>query len=201
MRRNRKVKQVNYVDAHNKAVRSYKKTSMFLMWAGLISVFASIIGVIQIAANSTLEGNAYLWPTSGFALNFSIEIYLSSLFIQNLDIGLAYFLIILTSIIFAGIFVTLSIFSSKGYKVLLILGSALYALDFIFMFFIYVFLGVPKVWTNYAFTLVTHIVVCLGLIYAIIQYYNVLHIEKVFNKSPEMNLNEEVESEVIASGK
>lgn len=200
--KNKKNKQpITYSQAHNKAVKMYQKTSIFMMWAGLLNVFAIIIGVIQLGTNSVVEKLSYSWPTSGFALNFSIQIFINSLLIKTFDLLLADFLMILIALIIGALFTFLGVYASKGRIKILIIGTSLYALDFIAMFFIYVYSGVPFIWTNYAFTLATHVVVLIAMIIAIIEYYNVIHIEKVFKGVKDIKIKEEVESEVIASGK
>ena len=194
-------KEVSYVDAHNKAVKLYQKATLFFMWAGILCVFAAVIGVIQSAAGAS-NGNItdFTWPSSGFALSLSINIYLSYLFLSSLDMVMANFLIILISLVLGAGFALIGVFSARGKLWLLITGLALYLLDFALSFFVYFASPLSSyfVWTNYAFTLALHVVILAAGIVALIEYYRVLDIEKRFTKPH--TLEKEEETEVIASG-
>lgn len=192
---------MSYSTAHNKAVKMYQKTSIFLLWAGVVNVFAIVIGVIQLAAGSLVTDFAFSWPSSGFAMSFSFQIMLNSIMIRSLEQVVADILMIITGIAFGGLFAFLGFMASKGKKLFLFLGTGLYALDFAAMFFVYESGNVARIWTNYAFTLVTHAIILVACFIAIIQYYNVIHIEKVFKGENKIKVEEEVESEVIARGK
>lgn len=190
-----------YLEAHNKAVKTYQRTAIFLLWSGVVNVFASIIGVIQISAGATMSKLTFLWPNSGFAMCYSGQMVLNSLLIQNLDQLVADILILLISLILGACFAFIGIFAAKGKKVFLLLGGIIYAIDFASMFFVYKSNLVPMVWTNYAFTLVTHIIILVATCVALVEYYNVIHIEKVFKGEKALKFEEEVESEEIAHGK
>lgn len=201
MKKTKKAKRpITYSEAHNKAVKMYQKTSIFLLWAGVVNVLAIVIGIIQMSANSLVSGEGidHIWPSSGFAMNFSGQIILNKLIITSMDSIIADILMIIIAVILGGAFVAVGYFAAKGKRWLLFLGSGIYALDFGAMFFVYQ--AVPMVWTNYAFTLVTHIVILIACLIAIVEYYNVIHIEKVFKGKNALNVEEEVESEVIAHG-
>lgn len=193
--------QFTYSEAHNKAVKMYQRSAIFLLWAGVVNVFAIVIGVIQLAANSLVTQVQFPWPTSGFAMSFSVQILLNSVMIKSLDSLAADILMIIIGLVLGGLFAALGFFASKGKRWVLLLGTALYAIDFGIMFFVYESGFVARLWTNYAFTLVTHIVVLVACIVAIVEYYNVIHIEKVFKGNKALKLDEEVEGEVIARGK
>ena len=196
-------KVVSYIDAHNRAVNFYRKSAMFLFWAGIIAVGASIIGIVQMVAgqNYVYEEIVYAWPTSGFALGFSLEIFLARLFLNVIDTpALADVLIILVSLILGGGFGALGVFASKGKRWCLFLGGGLYLADFAALFFVYQYLSPITNWTNYAFSIATHVIVLSALIVAIIEYYRVIDIEKKFNGGNKADLEEKEESEVIAHG-
>ena len=196
--------QITYHEAHNRAVRTYQKTSIFLFWAGVVNVFAIIIGVIQNAAGSLFDNElSYLWPRSGFSMCLSIQIYLNKLLLENLPslLAVADILIILIGLVLGGLFAFIGFMASKGKRLYLFGGTALYALDFGAMFIVYHLADVKSNWTNYAFTLVVHALVLGALAIAIWQYYNVIHIEKAFKGKDALKIEEDVESEVIASGK
>ncbi len=193
---------IPYSVAHNKSVNLYKKTSTFLLWAGVLNLFSSIIGVIQMVSKSFLvtNGNTYNWPKSGFALSFSLQIYLNSLLIKNVNIVGAYLLIILIALILGATFALLGIFSSKGKFIYLIVGSVIYLLDFVAMFFVYNFTDVVMVWTNYAFTLAGHVVILIASVIAIAMFFSVIEIEKKYKGKIDFSEKEVEEVEEIAHG-
>ncbi len=193
---------VPYSVAHNRAVKLYKKTSTFLLWAGVLNLLSSFIGIIQMVSNNNLvaNGNTYNWPKSGFALSFSLQIYLNSLLIKNLNIVGAYLLIILIALILGVTFALLGIFSSKGKFIYLIVGSGVYLLDFIAMFFVYNFTDVVMVWTNYAFTLASHVIILIANVIALAMFFSVIEIEKKYKGEINFTNNEVEEVEEIAHG-
>ena len=198
-----KVKEVSYVDAHNRAVKLYQKTALFLMWGGILALFAAIIGVVQNVSGAANEiSTTALWPSSGFALGYGLEIYLAFIFLTSLDSVLAGFLIILVAFTLGALFALAGLFASRGYLWVLLLGLGVYALDFVGTFFVYHAspLNAFYSWTNYAFTLVTHVIILSAGIVAIIEYYRVLDIEKRFKKE-NTSFEKEEETEIIASGK
>lgn len=190
---------ITYKEAHNRAVRMFQRCSIFLLWAGVVNVFAALIGVIQIAAKTTFAVE-YVWPNSGFALTLTSQMVINNLLLKSMGSTGACLLIMLISIILGGLFALGGYMAARGRIALLFVGIGVYALDFAGMFFAYKYL-LPFAWTNYAFTLVIHVVVLLALALAVVEFYNVLHIEKVFHGEASSKMEEEVESEVIASGK
>ena len=198
-----KTKEISYVTAHNKAVRLFQKTALFLMWGAILAVFSAIIGIIQNVSGSLNElAGTVLWPTSGFALGYSLEIYLAFVFLTHLDNVLAGFLIILVAIVLGTIFAFLGLFASRGYLWVLLLGLGLYSIDFVAIFFVYHLSGLNVIysWTNYAFSIATHVIIFSACIVAIIEYYRVLDIEKRF-KIQQPSFEKKEETEIIASGK
>ena len=197
-------REISYIDAHNKAVKHYQKASLFLLYAGVLGLFAAIIGVVQMATTQVevLPGE-FNWPSSGFALSLSLQIYLDSLLLAHLDQVLASFLIIILSLVFGSLFGFLGYFATRGRRIFLIIGLALYFLDFIFMFFFYhLNLGsVGFVWTNYAFSLALHVIVIGFAIAGLVFYYQVFDIEKKFKGDNAVNFKQEEKRETIANGK
>lgn len=194
-----KRRAMNYLNAHNRAVRMYQRSSIFILWAGIVNVFAALIGVIQNATNNAFGGLSYSWPRSGFALCLTAQIAINNLLLKSMSEVGADLLIMLISVVLGGAFAVLGFLASRGRKWLLFLGTGLIALDFGAMFFVYAYLA-PYVWTNYAFTLAIHVLVLLACVFAIFEFYNVIHIEKVFRGDKVTSMEEEKESEVIASG-
>lgn len=190
---------MNYCSAHNRAVRMYQRSSIFILWAGIVNVFACLIGVIQSALSSSFEGLAYAWPKSGFALALVAQMVVNNLLLKSMSAVGADLLIILIALVVGGALAFLGFLASRGRKWLLFIGTAIIALDFAGMFFAYAYM-IPYNWTNYAFTLVLHVLLLGACVVAIVEFYNVLHIEKIFNGEASSKMEEDVESEVIASG-
>lgn len=193
---------IPYSVAHNKAVNLYKKTSTFLLWAGVLNLFSSIIGVIQMVSNTNLVVNdiTYNWPRSGFALSFSVQLLIDSLLIENLNSVAAYLLIILIALALGTLFAFLGIFSSKGKIVFLLTGTFIYLLDFIAMFFVYTYSSVVMVWTNYAFSLASHVIILIANVIAISMFFSVIEIEKKYKGNINFVKEEVDEVEEIAHG-
>ncbi len=203
MKKERRGKRpLTYLEAHNKAVRLYQKSSIFLLWAGIVNLFSIIIGIIQILASSIIENLPYAWPTSGFSMGLSIQQLVNKLLLENVKGTLIVdFLMIIIALILSAGFALLGFYASRGKKWVLLLGSSLYVADFALMIIVCSLNLVPFNYTNYAFSIATHVVILLACIVAISQYYNVIHIEVVFKGKNALKLDEEVESEVIAHGK
>ncbi len=204
--KNRGKRPITYLEAHNKAVRLYQKSSIFLLWSGILNIFSLIIGIVQVATyrmneDNIIAGLSYYWPKSGYSLSYSLQQLINNALLRA-NMGIAVnFIIILIGLLLSVAFAFMGFYASRGKKWVLLLGSGLYALDFALMFFIYSFGIIPFYWTNYAFTLASHALILGACILAIIEYYNVVHIEVTFKGKKVLKLDEEIESEVIASGK
>lgn len=175
-------KEENYLTKRNKAVSQYQKSALFIMWGALLNIFSAIMGVIQSSSSSAftlLNGNG--WPTSGFALGYSLNTFLSYLFLSsNLDMPVIILAIIGFAILLTAIFGVISFFSARGYLWVLLIGAGLYVLDFIGLFLVYHLSGVSQIYslTNYIFSVVAHVIILGTIIFAIIMYYRVLSIER-----------------------
>ncbi len=203
--KNRRDGSTSYLKTHNKAVRLYRRSSIFLLFSGILNIFAIVLGILQVEAfrineNTIVANLNYYWPISGYSLSYSIQQLINNALLRANHGIMVNFLIILIALLISGLFGVMSFFASKGNKWTLFLASGLYALDFALMFILYSFDIIPFIWANYVFTLVSHIIVMIACIIAIIEYYNVIHLEYKYNGQKLLKLNEEIKSEVIAYG-
>lgn len=190
-----KKKPLTYEEAHNKALRLYSKTALFLLWIGVLNVLSSLIGVIQVAKSG---GN---WPSSGYALATSFQIAinfaLSHLNIPVWDSLLIFFI----SVLFGALFAFLGLISTKGYKVPLIIGISLYFLDFIALFLIYFLYIDPMNMTNFFFSLILHIFLLGGLFVAVYNYIKIIRLEVKYKGNKEFNVETSYKVKEIAKAK
>ncbi len=175
----------NYASLHNRHVNLYKKTSMFLMYIGVLALFAVIIGAVQVGSDQLAKDVfEYPWPRSGFSLAPTIVIYLANVILRNSSMGLGVFFLILIGLGFGALFAVLGMFASRGYLIPLIIGTALYAVDFGFVFmvnnYIYGEVSASLSLTNIMFSLVLHVLVIAVLGLAIFEHFHVVNIEKRF---------------------
>ncbi|MFA5442808.1 MAG: hypothetical protein WCX85_00765 [Bacilli bacterium] len=165
--------QPTYAKLHNKAVRLYRKTAIFLLWAGVISILATVIGIFRSQA--------------GYGMSLAINVYINRLIATISLPDYAYFLIIFAiSIATGALLAVLGFFAQQGKKTFLFVGAALYLADFAVVFLVY-----GANWdTTYAFTIATHLVILGALLIAIYEYFNVIAIEKRFHGQTATNLHE-----------
>ena len=171
-------KKLSDIALFNRSLNRYKKSVFFLFWAGIINFLAAIIGVIQ--------SKGEFWPSSGYALSFSSQIFINTLLYSYLDPMIAIFIILIISMVLGAFFVLCGIYSQKGYVILFYLGSGFYLLDFIFLFFVYFLIPLSRPiynWTNFAFTLVMHLVV---LFFIGAGYYYYFKVNKMLKKNREV---------------
>ncbi|NCA97206.1 MAG: hypothetical protein EOM77_03390 [Bacteroidia bacterium] len=156
--------QLTYTEAHNKAVRLYRRTSIFLLWAGVVSVLATLIGVLR--------------SESGYGMSLAFNIFILR-WIASLSLPdyAQYIIFFAFSIASGAIFAVLGYFAQQGKKVFLFVGLGLYMADFVAVFLVY-----GAIWsTTYALTIGTHLFILGALIIAVFEYYQVITIEKHHN--------------------
>lgn len=165
--------QPTYADLHNKAVRLYRKTAIFLLWAGVVSILATIIAIFRSEA--------------GYGMSLAINIYLNRLIAAlGLPNYAASLIIFALSIATGALFAVLGFFAQQGKKVFLFVGAALYLADFAALFLVY-----GANWsTTYAFTIATHLVILGALAIAIYEYFHVIAIEKRFHGQVDVSLKD-----------
>ncbi|MFA5480971.1 MAG: hypothetical protein WC282_01105 [Bacilli bacterium] len=166
--------QQTYSELHNKAVRLYRKSALFLLWAGIISLLAVVLGLFQ--------------QNSGYAMSLAVNILLNRLLLQLGLPGYAYNLLIVAVAIASGaLFSALGYFAQLGKKLFLFIGLGLYLADFAVVFIVY-----EPIWTSeYGITIATHLIILGALFVAVYQYYKVIVIEERFHGRRTLNLDEE----------
>lgn len=169
----KKKPQLTYTEAHNKAVRLYRKTAIFLLWAGVISVLATIIGVFR--------------SESGYGMSLAVNIYIFRLIATlALEDYIQYIIFFAVSVGTGALFAALGFFAQQGKKVFLFVGLGLYLADFAAVFFVY-----GANWkTTYAFTIATHLVILAALIIAVFEYYHVITIEKLYRGTSKVTIEQ-----------
>ncbi len=156
---------VTYEAAHNRAVRQYKKMSMFILWSGILNIVSALVAVLRTGAMD-------------FSLSYAFNEILFRLLIENTALSNVWLGLSIVGIAVAsGIgFALLGIFANMGNRACLIISAALYFLDFIA-----IFLFIPygeSYWTM----LVVHVMFMFAAFASIFFYYQVMSIEKKFHK-------------------
>jgi hypothetical protein len=155
----------DYETAHNRAVRQYKKMSMFILWSGVLNLVAAIMTVIR-------------GTEADFALAYTFNAIIYRVLIEqsSMTTFLLGLLIISIGALSAIIFAAIGFFATLGKRLFLFLGTGLYILDFIALF-----IFAPAGDSNLAM-LFMHAMISIALGVAIFSYYKVIDIEKKFKK-------------------
>ncbi len=156
---------VSYEAAHNRAVRQFKKMSMFILWSGILNIVSAVVAILR--AGDLDFSLSYAFNEMLFRILIE-QTTLSNVWISLSIVGIA----VLSGVGFA----LLGLFANMGNKVCLLLGAALYFLDFIAIF-VFIPYG-ESYWTM----IVVHTMFMFAAFAAIFTYYRVLDIEKKFHK-------------------
>ena len=175
-------KGMSYVDAHNKAVKTYKRSSLFILWGGIINIFGAIMGVFNFGKSEISEfGINYRYSLSLASNRFIFN----SLEYSEINVILSSFIVILVAIATAALLAIIGYLANKGNIKYLMIGMGIYIGDFIFTFIydnlLLGSLGAFELgfnWTIYAFSIAIHSIILIFIVIAIINYYQVLNIEK-----------------------
>ncbi len=161
----KKVIPAAYEVVHNKAVRQFKKMSLFILWSGILNIVSALVAVLK-------TGNA------DFALSYGFNDILFRLF-MNID-GLSAtwlgIIIVAIAVVSGLLFALLGIFANMGNLGCLIAGTALYILDFI-AYFIFI----PAAELNVTI-IALHVMFTFAFGASIFLYFKVLDIQKKFHK-------------------
>lgn len=189
-------KQISYVDAHNKAVKTYKRSSLFIFWGGIVNAISTILAVFNIGniANSELAASYR------YSLNFTFNRFLfNAIEYSDLNIVVQIILILLIAFSSSALLAFVGYSASLGKIKFLIGGGIFYLIDFILTFIydnIFPFLFEKSFnWTLYAFSIATHVVILGFIVVAIINYYKVIHIEKKHQEFLENQIKNEPKEE------
>ncbi len=156
---------VTYEAAHNRAVRQFKKMSMFILWSGILNIVSAVVAVLRTGAMD-------------FSLSYAFNEILFRILIEQTSLSNVWLGISIVGIaVLSGVgFALLGIFANMGNRVCLLVSAALYFLDFIAIF-IFIPYG-ESYWTM----IVVHVMFMFAAFAAIFTYYQVLSIEKKFHK-------------------
>lgn len=161
----RTVTAVTYEVAHNKAVRQFKKMSIFILWAGVLNVISAVIALFQAGSDYSL------------CLAFNNVIFLELGDHLSSSPALLKILIVVIAVASGSIFAAIGYFASLGHKVFLFTGAIAYFLDFIVLF---IFIAPSN--TGYMTSILIHAMLMIAIMFSLFAYYSVLAIEKKYNK-------------------
>lgn len=157
----RVLRPVTYEVAHNKAVRQFKKMSIFILWAGVLNVISAVIAVFQNATDYSLC----------FAFNNVIFLILGQ------STPLLKIIIVLIAVASGILFAAVGYFASLGHKAFLFTGAIAYFLDFIVLF---IFISPSN--SGYLTSIFIHAMLMIAIMLSLFAYYSVLAVEKKFKK-------------------
>lgn len=162
---NKKNDAITYDAAHNKAVRQYKKMSLFILWSGILNIVSAMVAVLQTG-------------TADFPLSYGFNDILFRLLINNSGLSLLWLDISIIAIAVGSglLFAALGIFANMGNLTFLIISAALYVLDFIA-----IFVFIPLAEINITIIAI-HIMFTFAIGASFYTYFKVLDIEKTFHK-------------------
>lgn len=166
---------ISYVDAHNNAVTKYRRACKAFIWVGVVNFVGLLIGVIQYYAQGSAE-------TVPFYYCFGLCDFLFNLLarVQGLHVALFWAIVgVITTATTVGA-VLLGLFSAQGKKVLLFTIAGIYLADWIFA--LLAFFVVTNDTIGLMIDAGIHVVASFFIILAIFEYYNVINIEKTYNK-------------------
>jgi len=152
---------VTYEVAHNKAVRQFKKMSIFILWAGVLNVISAVIAIFQ--------------NTSDFSLCFAFNNVIFLILGQSTP--LLKIIIALIAVFSGVLFAAIGYFASLGHKAFLFTGAIAYFLDFVVLF---IFISPAS--SGYLTSILIHAMLMIAIMFSLFAYYSVLAIEKKFNK-------------------
>lgn len=153
-----------YKDAHNRAVNTYQRCVIVILFIGLLNVAGAITGSFK------AEAVAQYFPSLiSNILLFRLISYLKLNIILEIIINVA------ISIAFACGFATLWFFAKKGKRIPLYVSIGYYLLDTILIF---IFFGHEP---TLVVQIVLHIIVLMFLIFGIVSYHQIFAIEKKYH--------------------
>ncbi len=197
--RKEKVKKViSATQRYNNYLRRYKWASFLLFWIGIFNFASAIIGAIDAGGSS--------WPSSGYSFSLGIITYTNSLLYEGVGALSASLIALVISALVGAIFVAMGIFAKKGYSILLHIGTAIYMIDTVFVFILYLvipnFVSNYYSWYDFALNAFIHLFILCCLIIAHFFLFKIKMMLKTNKEIREIKGLEEVENtEVIAENK
>lgn len=191
-------KVLTYAQAHNKALRSYQKSSRIMIWAGVFNIFGLMIDLIQNATQQispatfiegTLLGNSLSFSTYQYAFCFSSNSFLFRIFemltfyrLGDPSLDFVWFIVIIMaiSLIFSSLAILAGIYASQGKKIAFYGQIIFYLVDTIMILACYL-IGEAS---EYLWIMLgLHVIIWFFLIISIYEYYHLFAIEKIYKQN------------------
>ncbi len=167
----------SYVQMHNSAVIKYQRASRIMIWAGVLNFVGLIISNIQFVMGQVEKIQ--------FHFCFGISNFFFNLLRDKAELLDVWFYIILytvTILLTAGA-VLLGVYSSQAKKKVLIVSIAIYFVDWVMMLLAFFTAVEPQSELMVLFfSGGIHIIITFFLVFALYEYYNVINIEKRFER-------------------
>ena len=179
----------SYVQLHNSAVIKYQRASRIMIWAGVLNFVGLIISNIQFVSGQIEKIQ--------FHFCFGISNFFFNLLRDRAELPDVWFYVILYSVtILLTIGATLlGVYSSQANKKVLIASIAIYFVDWVMMLLAFFTAIEPQSELMVLFfSGGIHLIITFFLVFALYEYYNVINIEKRFQKPQEETTKEEKEN-------
>ncbi len=170
-------KKMSYVDAHNNAVRAYKKASTSIIFIGIFNVIGAIFYLVQINDVGDFAGQFLCLGLNMFI--FSIP-PVGEFLISNLPWSVIIYILLFFS--FGALYAFLGVMANRGKGKYLYASLILYLIDWVFLLCCYFYLN-AFLSSNSVFLMIgVHLIVTVFLFMAIYQYHKVISIEIVHKR-------------------
>lgn len=182
----------SYVETHNSAVIKYQRAARIMIWAGVLNFVGLIISHIQLVMGQVEKIQ--------FHFCFGISNFFFNLLRDRADMpsGGFYTIIYIVSLALTIGAVLLGVYSSQGKKKFLFASLISYFVDWVMMLVAFFTAVDPQSELMVLFfSGGIHIIITFFLVFALYEYYNVINIEKRFEKP---TVNKEPEGEENNNG-
>ncbi|MGI6714335.1 MAG: hypothetical protein ACOX3K_04775 [Bacilli bacterium] len=166
--RNKKVRRpLTYAETHNRSLKIYQNTCSFITWAGLMNFFGAVFALFNRSG------------TTFYYLNFTFNQWIfRTLEFNGLSesspVAFVVLVLVIAAVSGAG-FVLLGQFARRGYHLPLMVGTAIYFVDLILLFFLPAHLEDPN-FRRIGF--IFHGLILMMMVISIIFYYHIVKLQK-----------------------
>lgn len=178
----KKRRALTYAEQHNRSLKIYQNTASFLSWAGIMNFLGAVFALFN------AQGSTFYYLNFAFNNWIFRSFEASGLALNNFVLFSVLILLIAAST--GAIYILLGQLARRGYSTPLIIGTSVYLLDMVLLFFIPPYLEGPN-YIQIAF--IFHALLLAMMIVSVIFYFHILHLEKVEreNKTAENNVSHE----------